>query len=338
MKKFICALGLSFFFILNAFAQEKTYNDSAISAILHNVCINIGAKLLENAKQGKIKAYSTDSLDKTISLADLNKLTQNLSNTKVVNGLETFFSNKSTPESINQNLQLAGIAPLYNPDINGIALPQQPLCFFSFADMEKVLAAEDVKLVVILSNLLFSTHNLYNTFNIGAVEERQKQDIDNFISNQVYVNIYNMPHRVFFTQENIKILATNLIHEIADVYFSEIMNYKNGRFSYNFDNIYEDAQLKNQYTQKRWKELNQFCETVTVSVGNDEDMFVDSTICTEFDYYSIDKLILSPTAFGLGVDFSKEFGGNKIRVFTQRKNPLIHLPSWLDFIIFTYLK
>jgi hypothetical protein len=336
VKFFICLIFSVSFFV--ASAQEKVFNDSLIAEILQKECVKIGAKLLEAAKTGKIKAYRTDSLDKTISVADLNKLTHNLSSAKAVNGLETFFINKSTTENINQNLQLAGIAPLYNPNINGIELPQQAMCFFTFADMEKVLFAEDVKLVVILSKLLFSTHNLYHTFNIGDVEERQKQDIDNFISNQVFENIYNTPHHVFFTQENIKILATNLIHKTADVYFKSIMNYKNGSFSYNFDNIYEDAQLKNQYTAERWKELNQFCETVTVSVGPDEDMFVDSTICTEFDYYSINKLLLSPVALGFGYDEPDVFGGRKIRIYVPRKNLDIILPSWLSFLINTYLK
>ncbi|RYD76364.1 MAG: hypothetical protein EOP53_14800, partial [Sphingobacteriales bacterium] len=177
--KFIPVLIFLLAFKLNVNAQEKTFTDSAIAEILNKSCIKIGEKLVEAAKQGKIKAYRTDSLNATISLEDLNNKAFGGSNSKNVNGLQVFYKLNGELENTNQNMQLAGIAPLYNPTISGIELPQQPMYFLAFADMEKIVSPEDKKLIIILSKLLFAAGDVYNHFSVSSDEERQKQEIDN---------------------------------------------------------------------------------------------------------------------------------------------------------------
>ncbi|RYE26233.1 MAG: glycoside hydrolase family 3 protein, partial [Sphingobacteriaceae bacterium] len=52
----------------------------------------------------------------------------------------------------------------------------------------------------------------------------------------------------FYVSDFMDIERLALVHKTAEIYFEYITTYKNRRPEYNFTNIYEDAQLKNQYT------------------------------------------------------------------------------------------
>jgi hypothetical protein len=311
---------------ISANAQEKTFTDSAIAAKFNSACIKVGVKLVEAARKGKIEACTNDSLTHPVAMNGPDKKVGNFNLPESVTGLDIVFQQDENLESAEQNMKLAGVGILYEPVINGIVLPQQAMYYIRYADLAGVLKEDEIRLITILSKLMFSTHDVYHIFSPEDGPEREKQDMDNLVSSQIYTNIRRTANHVFLLKENLERLSGPLILTTSELFFFRLV-YNNDTLQ----NVYPDSKLRTPYTNKTWSDKSSYCEIVQVQISDDEDAIVDSLVCANFDYESISKIILTPVALGLKSEaVQPEY--KLVEIYTALNNPQLRLPSWLEFI------
>ncbi|MGZ5245217.1 MAG: hypothetical protein ACXWD4_14955, partial [Bacteroidia bacterium] len=313
------------------FAQTKEYYTSDIAKILLTETQEIGVKLLKAEKENRIAFYRTDSLDKTFTTKEFKReITEN-----DINGLTVIFKPTSAIESHIHSMEIVAVAPTYNPMTQGIKLPEQPLGYVKFTDFKKLVEKDEVRLTTILANLLFSAHNLHSQFRFSDNAKRHEQNIENFVSYSISDNINRKGYPVYFTEENITLLSREIIYATSSAFESKMLtqNY----VPTNFKGFFEDSTLKIEFNKTSWHELTDFCETISVQSQVEPNIFMDTVVCTLFDYYTVDKLILSSHFMGVGSESYFQYGGKKVKFYARKETLKDTIPAWLSFILKQYL-
>ncbi len=287
-----------------SFCQTKIYNDSIITDILKYRLESINERIIKAIIEGKLKVYRTDALKDTTNLIRYYSQTNQL---KKSQNLVLVFRNFNSVESSIRTSKIVSIEPdshfgqMFN---------------VAFSDLDNIISTNDKKLLIILSNLLYSVSEFG--------EERIVND-----------NSLNQNFRVFLTEKNLKLISNQLLSEYAEAFHKTIII--KDSIKRNLNGIYEDTSLNKEFTQESWRNKNEFAFHWEQE-SNDPTSFPEDSIIYIFDPFEETKIVLNTKSIGLSYKFTEEKDKNRIAtLFISRNNRNFELPSWLKFILDNYL-
>jgi hypothetical protein len=141
-------------FSINAMAQlKKSTLDSLRAIAIDQQLGEIKSKVHNAYVNGEIKVYRNDSLKTELPLERYDSLFGIMPEVGHVNSLSAGLRLKTDFTSFNQEREIYCIAPVYELVVDGVDLGNIPMYYVAIEDVKKVLNANELKLLAVLTNL-----------------------------------------------------------------------------------------------------------------------------------------------------------------------------------------
>ncbi len=297
----------------NCSSQQFTSDKNEIRNILYSRIENTGKTILKAVQSKKLKAYKMDLITEydSIEFADLN-IYEN------VCGLNCLYKINSSPESLKRDSEIKGIGLIQKVNIQNIDLGESNSFFVKIEDVEKIISKADIKLISILSNILYpiSTEALQNESDISQNYREQY----NFLRE----SLSTFSKEVRITEYNLTFLNNLIIQNIAKGFLKA----KSKNMNETYTLFYHDSNLTNLVSFNYLNyELPDKINTKILVDSNENIISYDIIYTPIFEGFK--TLKIHNNAIGLNYKENQ----NDYTFYLPKTILYSYLPSWVVFMI-----
>lgn len=295
--------------------QVYSYENKRINEVLVT-----RKKIISEVKKGTIKAYRNDSFS-SLYPHDLSTLDTN----EEIKGLEVLFVDKIEPDIAFKTINLKGVAPIHHLVYSGVDLGWQYMFYVKIEDLEKVILKNDIKLVTILSNLLFATY-----IPIEIRSNMVKEDISSNIDERVFNNMFTHKSTVQISDTYLESFTKNIIFNIVGCF----EKYRDGNINNMKSGFYKDENLQYEYSHIELDSLLLEKEVFKIPGKIENDVEIDTFFVNNIFFRQFETMFINSHAIGM----MYKHKNNEIKLYIPKTKLFTFLPNWLIFIFEEYLK
>ena len=297
----------------NCFSQQFTSDKNEISTILYSRIENTGKTILKAVQSKKLKVYKMDLITEydSIEFAGLNIFEKAC-------GLYCLYKVTSSPESLKRESEIKGIGLIQKVYIQNIELGEINSFYVKIEDVEKIISKADLKLIFILSNILYpiSIEALPNESDISENYREQYFFLRESLS--------TLSKEVRLTEYNLTLLNNLIIQNIA----TGFLKAKSKTMNETYTLFYHDSNLTNLVSYNYLNfELPDKINT-KILVDSNENVISYDIIHTPI-FNDFKTLIIYKKAIGLNYNENH----NDYTFYLPKTVLYSNLPSWVVFMI-----